>query len=208
MPRRAPDSTQEMRVTLGTFERSQLEPVLKSAARANTSESVLRYASAFNQVALPLAIAGVGGALALGLVGLGLDGALDRERIRDVILGTPNVRRTRRDGTEQVIENPFFGVPIIGPLFGTGMRIGEKTAEAVTDTINTVDDAISDAVGSVSSEYQDASLRGNVRRARENQRGRSSAGGGPIGTAPAERNPDAADARNRWTSASAGGWSL
>ena len=208
MPRNAPDKVTEHRLTLGTYERQQIDPILAEIRQAARGARVATWGAAIGQVALPLAIASGAGVLALGLVGLGLDGNLDRERIRDVILGTPSVRRTRRDGTEQEVQNPFFGVPIVGPLFGTGMRVGEKTAEAVSKTANAVDDALVAAVGTVSSDYRDAILRRQATEARANQAGRSSAGGGPSGTRQAPRDPGAADPANRWTSAGAGGWSV
>jgi len=200
MPRSAPEKVVEHRITLGTYERARLEQAANTARNAAIVASVGR-------IVPSIALASVGAALGLGLIGFGLDSDLDRERIRDVLIGTPNVRRTRRDGTEQVVENIFFGVPILGPLFGTGMRIGEKTAEAVSNTANAVDEALTSVMGSVSSEYQDEILRRKAAEGRADQAGRSTAGGGPIGAREPPRDPSAADPANRWTSASAGGWS-
>ncbi len=208
MPRNAPDRVQEHRLTLGTYERQQIEPLIQEVTSAAKGAKVATWTAAIGAVALPMALVTAGGAIALGLVGFGLDNVLDRERIRDVLLGTPSVTRTRRDGTEQTIDNLFFGVPIIGPLFGTGMRIGERTVEAATGTINTVDDAVKAAVGTVTTDYQDAILRRQATEARADQAGRTSAGGGTIGTRTAPRDPGAADPRNRWSSGSAGGWSV
>jgi hypothetical protein len=208
MPRNAPDAVTETRLTLGTWERNQVQPILDEVASAAKAAKWAAFGASAGSVMTPLVIGGVGGALALGLVGFGLGDALDKERIRNIILGTPQVERTRADGTTQTIENLFFGVPIIGPLFGTGMRIGTSTAEAVTSAAASVDEALTDVVGAITSDYQDAILRRQATEARADQAGRSTAGGGPIGTRPAPRDPGAADPRNRWTSASGGGWSV
>jgi hypothetical protein len=179
MPRNAPDKVTEHRLTLGTFERSQIEPLLVEMRQAAKGAKVATWSAAIGAVAMPLAIASVGGAVALGLVGFGLDGNLDRQSIRDVILGTPSVRRTRKDGTEQEIENPFFGFPIIGPLFGTGMRIGEKTAEATTQTVTTVTTAVETAIQETAAaveatvDYQDAILRQAAARGSQTASGAS-----------------------------------
>lgn len=178
LPRSAPDQVREHRLTLGTYERNQVEPILAEVRQAARGAKVATWSAAIGAVAMPLAIASVGGALALGMVGFGLDGNLDRQAIRDVILGTPSVRRTKADGTEQEIENPFFGFPIIGPLFGTGMRIGEKTAEATTAAADVVATAAKDAADAVGLspddvDYQDAILRQAAKRGSQTASGAS-----------------------------------
>lgn len=187
MPRSAPSTVVEQRITLGTYERQQAEHLLTAVRRATIAQASARAASSLGLIT-------VGGAVALGLVGLGLGDDLDRERIRDVILGTPSVRRTKADGTEQVIENPLFGVPILGPLFGTGMRIGEKTAEVVTETVAAVSGTVEGAMRAAADPESYA-------------RPPSSAGGWTPPGSPSAGDARNADPARRWSSASAGGWS-
>lgn len=138
MPRAAPAQVVEQRVTLGTYERNKLAR-LERMARINSATLGL------NRVLMPLAVGFSSTAGALALVGLGLGSNLDKERILDVLIGTPTIKRTRADGSEQVIENIFHGVPIFGPLFGTGMRIGEKSAEVTTNLWTKTVEAVEEA---------------------------------------------------------------
>ncbi len=145
MPRASPTQVIEQRLTLGTYERNKIEEVERIATRGLTVATV-------GAVAMPLAIAGAAAAVSVGLVGFGLSDDLDREAIRNLIIGTPSISRTKLDGSEQVINNPVYGIPIIGPLFGTGLRIGEYTAEGVTGAVGKAAEALesvlSDAVAS------------------------------------------------------------
>ncbi len=135
MPRASPTQVIEQRLTLGTYERNKIEEVERLAKRSLTVAGV-------GAVAMPLAVVGAAGALAVSMTGLGLGDVLDKEAIRNITIGAPSVSRTRRDGSEQVIENPLFGVPLLGPLFGTGMRLGEKTAEATSATVEAIANAL------------------------------------------------------------------
>ena len=138
MPRAAPAQVVEQRITLGTYERNKLAR-LERLARVNAATQGL------NRVLMPMAVAFSSTAGALALVGLGLGSNLDKERILDVIIGTPSIKRTRADGSEQEIANLFYGVPVLGPLFGTGMRIGEKSAEATTNLWTKTVEAVEEA---------------------------------------------------------------
>ncbi|MGB0377283.1 MAG: hypothetical protein ACPGGE_00560 [Poseidonia sp.] len=138
MPRAAPAQVVEQRVTLGTYERNKLAR-LERLARVNAATLGV------NRVLMPMAVAFSSTAGALALVGLGLGSNLDKERILDVIIGTPSIKRTRADGSEQEIANLFYGVPVLGPLFGTGMRIGEKSAEATTNLWTKTVEAVEEA---------------------------------------------------------------
>lgn len=137
MPRASPTSVVVQRVEFGNVERELLRST-RNLARAQIASRT------FTGTLSALAGATAGGVLALSLVGLGLNGDIDREAIRNLTIGAPAVERTRLDGSAQVIENPLFGVPILGPLFGTGMRIGAKTAEATTTIVDEVARAASD----------------------------------------------------------------
>lgn len=137
MPRAAPTSVIEQRLTLGTYERAKIEELEQYGKRALMVGSL-------SAVALPMALVGAAGAISIGMVGFGLNNDLNKEAIRNILIGVPSIRRTRADGSEQTIDNIFFGVPIIGPLFGTGMRIGEKTAEATTRAVSAVEEAVQD----------------------------------------------------------------
>lgn len=131
MPRAAPTQVVEQRITLGTYERNELRRLERQA-------KVGLALSGVSAVAVPLAIGTSAVAVGLGLLGFGLGSDLDKDRIKELVIGTQEVRRTRKDGTEQVIKNPLFGVPVLGPLFGSGMRFGEVTAEATTTVIDEI----------------------------------------------------------------------
>lgn len=147
MPRAKPDRVVEHRLTLGNAERTML---VEAGKQARTYGYGRLGVQATTGTLSAIAGASAAGVIALGLIGLGLNGNLDREAIRNLTIGAPAVERTRQDGSAQVIENPLYGVPILGPLFGTGMRIGEKTAEAASSVVAAVQDGVS---------YQDAILR-------------------------------------------------
>lgn len=131
MPRAAPTSVVEQRITLGTYERNELRRLERQA-------KIGLGITGLSAVAVPLAIGTAAVAVSLGLAGFGLGNDLDKEAIRNLVLGTPVINRTRRDGSEQEIKNPLFGVPVLGPLFGTGMRLGEASAEATTSLVDQV----------------------------------------------------------------------
>lgn len=137
MPRAAPTTVVEQRITLGQFERQAL---LRAGREARTGLGLSIGASMIGRVAVPLAIASGAAAIALGLAGMGLGQNLDKEKIEAITIGTPDVKRTRMDGTEQTIPNIAYGIPVIGPLFGTGMRIGEKSAETVSGFFAAIED--------------------------------------------------------------------
>ena len=144
MPRKAPNNVAEQRITLGTFERDLLKPIIKAqAARDNTRTA---------------AIAGVGLVATAGVLGVGwlafeafmltkgfaTEYEATKEKIKKsveaVTVGLPSYKtenppppagstgsqfRDPEDPTRRV--NPAAGVPVVGALFGLGMVIGEKT---------------------------------------------------------------------------------
>lgn len=132
-------------MTLGNYERKSLERIERTLKVRTWTDTV-------SALAMPFAVVGAAGALGVALVGFGLNDDLNKEAIRNILIGVPEVKRTRRDGTEQVIENPAFGVPIIGPLFGTGLRIGEKTAEATTRAVDAALTAVEETTAAAFSE--------------------------------------------------------
>ncbi len=176
MPRAAPTQVVEQRITLGTYERNELRRLERQA-------KVGLALSGVSAVAVPLAIGTSAVAVGLGLLGFGLGSDLDKDRLKELVIGTRDVRRTRKDGTEQVIKNPLYGVPVLGPLFGSGMRFGEVTAEATTTVVDEVLSAI---------EETEATLRENLaqtfedvnpfdaesREERQRRRERNRGGGG------------------------------
>lgn len=141
MPRKSPSTVNEQRVTLGSFERDLLKPVLKAqAARDNVRTA------GFVGVGL-VATTAVVGVSWLGfeafMLAKGLTGEYEatKEKIKKgfeaVTVGLPSYKTTAPpnpndtrfrdpdDPTRRV--NPAAGVPIVGALVGLGMVIGEKT---------------------------------------------------------------------------------
>ncbi len=128
-------------MTLGSFERDLLKPVLKAQATRDNIRT-----SAFVGVGL-VATAGVVGASWLAfeafMLAKGLTGEYNetKEKIKKGIeaatiglesyktTAPPNPKDTRfrdpNDPTRRV--NPAAGVPVVGALVGLGMVIGEKT---------------------------------------------------------------------------------
>jgi hypothetical protein len=90
MPRTAPDTTTEHRITLGTYERERLEAMVKAANRDRTLEAVA-------QLAGPIAAVGAAYVVYQGMVGWG-EG---RNRIAEWFNNVGN-----EDGT-----GPFRGGP-------------------------------------------------------------------------------------------------
>jgi len=151
MPRRGPDQVIERRMTLGTYERNLLEPVLKAQA---TRDNV-RTASLVG-VGL-IATAGVVGASWLAFEAFMLSRGLlseyenTKEKIKTGIeaatVGLPSYKASNPDPASTLFRdpddptrriNPAAGVPVVGALFGLGMVIGEKT--------NPFPDSTSDAI--------------------------------------------------------------
>lgn len=135
MPRAAPTSVVEQRITLGTYERAELRRLERQA-------KIGLGISGLSAVAVPLAIGTGAVAIGLGFLGFGLGSDLDKQAIRNLVIGTPEVKRTRADGSEQAIKNPLYGIPVLGPLFGSGMRLGETTAEATTSIFTKAVEAV------------------------------------------------------------------
>ena len=141
MPRKGPDNVAEQRITLGTYERDLLKPILKAQATRDTVRT-----AGFVGVGL-VATAGVVGVGWLGfqafMLSKGLTGEFEaakdkvKEAIEAVTVGLPSYKTTAppnpkdtrfrdpNDPTKRV--NPAAGVPIVGALVGLGMVIGEKT---------------------------------------------------------------------------------
>ena len=178
MPRAAPSQVVEQRITLGSYERNELRRLERQA-------KIGLGISGLSAVAVPLAIGTSAVAVGLGLLGFGLGSDLDKERLGDLVIGTPDVRRTRKDGSEQVIKNPLYGVPVLGPLFGSGMRFGEVTAETTTAIVDEVINAIEETEATLrenlSQTFEDLNPfdeESREERQRNRQRNRGGGGGG------------------------------
>ncbi|MGB0726281.1 MAG: hypothetical protein ACPGQO_05795 [Candidatus Poseidoniaceae archaeon] len=124
MPRTAPDTTTEHRVTLGTFERERLEAMVKAANRDRTLEAVA-------QLAGPVAAVGAAYVVYQGMVGWG-EG---RNRIAE---WWQNITSPSTGPTTADVANAAPGVVdtaltlVFGPLgytgggtFSDGSRIGD-----------------------------------------------------------------------------------
>ncbi len=100
MGRRRPDRVEELRVTFGDKERTMIDDVTTAIQ--------------LNQLVMPVAAAG---ALGLGAMGLYM---LSEKWELLLFKGVESV--TTKKG--KVIENPASDIPVIGGLFGIGMKIG------------------------------------------------------------------------------------
>ena len=139
-------------MTLGSFERDLLTPMLKAQARRDTVRSSV--------------IAGVGVVASLAAVGvgwLGFTAYMMRNDLADeynnakqavktaieaATVGLPSYATSQPPPTDGVGTdlrdpddpmrrvNPAAGVPIVGALFGAGMVIGEKTQEGFRSTVD------------------------------------------------------------------------
>ena len=128
-------------MTLGTYERDLLRPILQAQATRDTVRT-----AGFVGVGL-VATAGVVGVGWLGfqafMLSKGLTGEFEatKEKVKQAVeaatVGLPSYKTTAppnpsdtrfRDPNDPTRRgNPAAGVPIIGALFGLGMVIGEKT---------------------------------------------------------------------------------
>lgn len=142
MPRNAPDEVKEHRLTLGSFERGVLTPMLKAQAR---QDNIKTASNAITGLLAAGAIAGVGflGVQAwLKINDLKEDAKEMGEKLKDgastVVFGPKSVKTNKppsggpmdiyRDPNDPMKrKNPWHGVPFVGSAFGLGMWIGEKT---------------------------------------------------------------------------------
>lgn len=143
MPRKAPDTVQEIRITGGTYERNLLAPIL-AAKKQEIMISNIRSG-----------VVGLAGVLTVGAIGYfgiqayGLAAGVSDElqafltRIKETadtaVFGPESVKTEKpppqdgrvgflgRDPEDPMKRiNPAHGIPAVGPLFGFGMAIGEK----------------------------------------------------------------------------------
>ena len=146
MPRLAPNSCNENRMTFGTAERKMLAVALKEGKK----NRIQKYITAF---ALPL----TGVALATGL---GIGGYFIGQKIADADpiaklekfgkktygqLVTGEVYDSETDTYEpfsvpsvdpekEPIQNPVAGLPVVGSLFGLGMKFGQYSLDYLTNS--------------------------------------------------------------------------
>ncbi|PXY72582.1 MAG: hypothetical protein CXX80_09520 [Methanobacteriota archaeon] len=132
MPRTRPSQTVEHRVTLGGWERAEVNKYLAP-----------RWVNSLTPLAMPIALVGLAGAVALagkyigeGLASVMPDGEIGETREDgtrmawwEVFIGKDEYTFTNEDGTTRTYNNFAYGVPLFGPLFGGGINL----AEAVRD---------------------------------------------------------------------------
>lgn len=144
MPRTAPDTVQEHRVTLGTFERQALTPMLKAQARRDNIKTA-SYATA--------GLLGLGALAGVGFLGVqawllindlkdeaDAFGEKIKKGVETAVFGPKSIKtnkpppppdsfmaRYRDEDDPMKRKNPWYGVPFVGSVFGVGMWIGEKT---------------------------------------------------------------------------------
>lgn len=150
MPRQAPSSVAEQRVTLGNYERTELKQTLDAVQRQMKINSVVRV----GQTALTAgAVIGVGylGFLSVSMLAKAFGYVGDiAEEVRDaaetVVFGKDEyvTGQYKDDGTPNNIKNPVNNIPIIGGLFGAGMEIG---AGLRFDPFGRIQDAFGDEFG-------------------------------------------------------------
>ena len=150
MPRKAPTAVNESRVTLGNFEREELQQTLDAVQRQMKINSVVKV----GQTALTAgAIVGVGylGFLSVSMLAKALGYVGDiAEEVRDaaetVVFGKEEyvTGEVKEDGTPNNIKNPANNIPILGGLFGVGMEIG---AGLLFDPFDRIQDAFGDEFG-------------------------------------------------------------
>lgn len=151
MPRTRPSHTVEHRITLGGWERAEVNKYLAP-----------RWADALAGFAWPMAFLGIAGGLAMagkyigeGLAGIMPDGEFgpvreDGTRMQwyEPFIGNDEYTfdRTDADGNiaeQEVVKNPLYGIPIFGPMAGAGINTAEglkdwwqkKSEGWVTDTL-------------------------------------------------------------------------
>ena len=130
MPRKAPSVVQESRITLGNFERDEFKQTLDAVQRQMKVNTIVRGVQGVTTVA---AVVGVGylGFLSIGMIAKAFGYAGDLvEEVKDtasnIIYGQEEyvTGEYKDDGTPNNIKNPANDIPIIGGLFGAGMKIG------------------------------------------------------------------------------------
>lgn len=125
MPRKAPSSVIENRITLGNFERDEFKQTMDALQRQLKVDAALKAGQTVMNVG---AIIGVGylGFLSVGILAKSLGYAGDLvDKVKDgasqAVFGKQSIVSNR---TGQTIKNPVHDIPIIGGLFGLGMDIG------------------------------------------------------------------------------------
>lgn len=150
MPRKAPSSVNENRITLGNFERDEFKQTLDAVQRQMRINSVVAGVQALTTAG---AIVGVGylGFLSIGMIAKALGYAGDLvEEVKDtattVIFGQEEyvTGEVKDDGTPNNIKNPANDIPVIGGLFGLGMKIG---AGLRFDPFGRINEAFGDEFG-------------------------------------------------------------
>jgi len=163
MPRNAPKEVIEHRITLGDFERKRLDELTSAYNRDKWLENIPQVGLGVGLLGIGAGIAG--GAYIIGKVmsehwgilndvfGGNPDGTFWRapeQSIGDMLLFGSKSVETNRDYNEDGVVgdayrdpdnpnrriNPFYGIPVVAPLFGLGMGIGEKTADKFVGLVN------------------------------------------------------------------------
>ena len=140
MPRKACDSTNEVRFTLGEVERRELKRINQEIEELIKSKKVANYAGAITWPVIGLAgAAGVG--IAGYYIGQGLadffpslewgevreDGT--RIGLKEFLTGKDEYTFKNADGTTRTYKNPFSGIPGLGQFWGIGVFLGEYMAD-------------------------------------------------------------------------------
>lgn len=145
VPRKAPDVVNEHRLTLGTYERQAVEPLAQAVRRAS-------YVATAASTTIGVGLLTVAGATAF----FGLQAWLNindlkseanelgekvKGGVKTAVFGPDKIKANKppppdssfigdafRDPDDPMsYRNPWAGVPVIGPLFGLGMKIGVET---------------------------------------------------------------------------------
>jgi len=142
LPRKAPDTVQEIRITGGTYERNLLAPILAAKKQEIMIQNIRSGVVGLAGIVTVGAI-GYFGIQAYGLaagVSDDLQSFLTRMKgTADTVVFGPESVKTKKppsqDGRVDFLRdpedpmkriNPAHGIPAVGPLFGFGMAIGEK----------------------------------------------------------------------------------
>ena len=128
MPRTRPSETVEHRVTLGGWERAEVNKYLAP-----------RWINSLTPLAMPFALVGLAGAVALAgkYIGQGLASIVPDGEIGDTredgtkmgwwepFIGKDEYTFTNEDGTTRTYKNWGYPAPLAGPLFGIGINLSE-----------------------------------------------------------------------------------
>jgi hypothetical protein len=141
MPRSKCNQTIEHRLTLGTYERTELKKAVKAEKVKDYAQAAAMFTPIIGMAAMGAGVAFAGYCIAEAIAGLCTDGIPAMEfgdelddgskvTLGEIFLGRREHAFNNADGTTTTYKNHFAGIPLLGPTVSMGINLGRATTNA------------------------------------------------------------------------------